>query len=181
MKLLSLFLIVTVAVTVAAARSPRRRLTRRWRRFRWSWFIDNNVKDEAGCNSSWSSAATLQNLQTNDHRILVDTTLQGGTTGDSSNVCLYRPPVVRSWPGYRVSRSEGEVAPEEWILGRGTVGECGQGGCCQWNPSETGSQSSIFIKISMLPILESEVFSGPAQWYETTTDCDGERPDLITG
>merc|ERR1712055_1027330 len=90
MKLLSLFLVVTV-VTARSPIRPTQQPFRYIHKFRPSWFIDNNVKDAAGCNSSWSSGATVRTLQTDDHHILIDTALHGGTTGDRLNVCLYMP------------------------------------------------------------------------------------------
>jgi len=152
------------------------------RRLQPSWFGDNNVKDAAGCNSSWSTAPVVQTFHTTDHRIYIDTVRHGGSTGDNSDVCVYKPPhVKRKWreckhKGKRVKcprgeRFEEEEVPGEWILGKGTVGECGQG-CCEWNPPEN---ISLFTR---------KIFSKnrwPEAWYETTTDCQGEKPDLITG
>jgi len=181
MKLLSLFLIVTVV----AARSPTRPVSPQIliRPSPLSWFIDNNVKDAAGCNSSWSTASTVH-LQTPAHRldrhssrILIDTR-GGGSTGDSRNVCVYKPPqtINRKWreckhKGKRVKcppgeRFEKEEVPGEWIFGKGTVGKCGQGGCCEWNTTTNNIRRPSLIHHT---------------WYETTTDCEGERPDLITG
>jgi len=151
------------------------------------WFIDNNVQDADGCSSSWSSAPTIQTLQARSHLIYIDAR-GGGSTGDSSNVCLYQPPDVKwkrrkykavssksrkyKWKGSkgrypRKKRLEKVEIPGKWILGKGTVGGCGQG-CCQWNPPE----NIRFIKKSPRNV---------ATWYETTTDCEGERPDIITG
>merc|ERR1719187_2741362 len=90
MKLLSLFLIVKVVAATSWRGPPRRSATGLT-----SWFIDDNVKDAAGCNSSWSSADTVQTLQTRHHRIFIDTVRHGGSTGDSRNVCVYKPPQVK--------------------------------------------------------------------------------------
>jgi len=173
MKLLSLFLIVKV-VAATSWLPPRRSVTGGPA----SWYIDNNVKDAAGCNSSWSSAPMVQTLQTPGHRIYIDTR-GGGSTGDSQAVCLYEPPHVKrkrrkcKGPGPCPGRPrfEEEEVPGKWILGTGTVGECGQG-CCEWNPPEN------------IDFFTRKIFSKnrwPEAWYETTTDCQGEKPDLITG
>merc|ERR1719402_63272 len=147
------------------------------------WFIDNNVQDTAGCSSSWSSAPAIHTLQARSHLIYIDAR-GGGSTGDSSNVCLYQPPDVKwerrkykavssksrkyKWKGSKsYARFKKVEIPGKWILGKGTVGGCGQG-CCQWNPP----QNITFIRKSPRNV---------ATWYETTTDCEGERPDMITG
>merc|ERR1712055_390626 len=173
MKLLSLFLVVTV-VTARSPIRPTQQPFRYIHKFRPSWYIDNNVKDAAGCNSSWSSAATVQTLQTDDHRIFIDTARHGGTTGDSRNVCVYIPSHEKMTLGVddcNGTCAMGEVVPGKWILATGTVGACGQG-CCEWNSPE---YNMIYRKI-----LPSHHPMSP-RWYETTTDCEGERPDLIFG
>merc|ERR1719290_606893 len=102
MKFLSLFLIFTVvAATCWAERpvDPRSSTFRYVHKFRPSWYIANNVKDAAGCNSSWSSAATVQTLQTNDHRVYINT-----------------PPHVKINLKKWSEEEEEEEVPGEWIL-----------------------------------------------------------------
>merc|ERR1712055_259548 len=176
MKLLTLILTVTVVAGQTLIGKPRRFSFRRP-----SWYIDDNVKDAAGCNSSWSSAAAVQTIQTPDHRIYIDTARHEGSTGDSRNVCVYTPPYVKrklNTDGVKGNRKarlrfEEEEVPEKWILGKGTVGECGQG-CCEWNPPKNITRW-LFKKLKIRRSFQQT-------WYETTTDCEGEKPDdLITG
>jgi len=130
-----------------------------------SWYIDNDVKDAAGC--SWSTVTAVQTLHTPGHRIYIDTARHGGTTGDSRNVCVYTPPHTMHPAKGRHSLKAKKV-PGEWILATGTVGACGQG-CCEWNPPEN------------ITFWENIPKKYQPTWYETTTDCKGEKPDLITG